>query len=112
MVSIRAVMTRDEERRAQFVRQWRVLVTLRQGPRTLRELAQLLDVHPRTVRRDLYALQRVPLPVSSRFDGASRQGIRRGDPNVWCLGETPAWPRDAPFPVAELRQCFREVTDL
>jgi len=92
----------DGERRAQFVRQWRILLALRQAPRTLVELAELMAVHPRTVRRDLMALQRVPLPVTSQFDGRSRQGIRSSDPNVWCLGETPAWPRHECFPMAEL----------
>lgn len=94
----------DVSRREQFVRQWRVLLALRQGPRTLRQLAEELGVCQRTVRRDLYALQRVPLPISSLFPGgdAARKGIRAQDPNLWCLGETPAWPRREAFPAREL----------
>ena len=77
-----------------FVRQWKLIVLLRRAPRTLAELAQLLGCHQRTIRRDLYALQAVPLPITSRY--AANEGTRphplRGrrwshgdhlEPNVW-----------------------------
>lgn len=94
--------TSEDARSAKFIRQWRILVELRQGPRSLRQLAEALAVHPRTVRRDISALQRVPLPITSRFDGDSREGIRSADPQVWSLGATPAWPRDQLYPIADL----------
>jgi hypothetical protein len=92
----------DRERRSTFVRQWRLLIELRQGPRTMQQLAEALDVHPRTVRRDIYALQRVPLPITSRFTTATRQGIRVVDHNLWSLGEMAEWPRREAFPTGAI----------
>jgi hypothetical protein len=59
--------SRYSDRCSQIIRQWRLLVLLRRAPRTLSELARLLDCHQRTVRRDLYALQAVPLPIGSKY---------------------------------------------
>lgn len=85
-----------------FVRMWRVLVLIRQQPRTLNELADMLGVHPRTIRRDLVALKSVPLPIESRFTTQSRTGIRAAEANFWALGEIPAWPRREPTPIADV----------
>lgn len=73
---------------------------LRAAPQTLEALAKALSVSTRTIRRDLAALQAVPLPITSRFEG-DRHGVQREQPNVWALGETPAWPRREIAPVAE-----------
>lgn len=85
-----------------FVRMWRVLVLLRQRPHTLVELADMLGVHPRTIRRDLVALKQVPLPIASKFTASTRAGIRGAEPNVWCLGEIPTWPRMESTPIADV----------
>lgn len=74
---------------------------MRRRPHTLRELAEQLGVHQRTIRRDLKALARL-FPIGSRFDGTARRGIPGQEPNVWCLGEIPEWPRREAFPVATL----------
>lgn len=94
--------TPEEDRGAKFIRLWRLLVLLRTGPQTLEQLAAALGVHARTVRRDLSVLQRVPFPITSRFETGSRQGIRVGDANVWALGDVSAWPPDSPVPIAEV----------
>lgn len=90
------------QRSRAFVRMWRVLVLLRSRPHTLPELAGLLGVHPRTIRRDLVALKSVPLPIESRLTAPSRAGVRGAEPNVWCVGEIPAWPREEPTPIADV----------
>lgn len=85
-----------------FVRMWRIVVLLRCAPHTLDELAAKLRVSPRTIRRDLKALQAVPLPIVGRFNEASRKGVRGQDPQLWAWGETPAWPRRDRGPIAAL----------
>jgi len=88
----------DDFRCRALVRCWRILVILRQRPSTLQMLAEDLGVTTRTIRRDLKALQRVPLPIGIR----SRRGLRGGDPNVWILGEVPEWPRREDLPTRPL----------
>lgn len=96
-----------------FVRQWQLIVLLRRAPRTLPELATLLGCCQRTVRRDLYALQAVPLPITSRYTanegsdphpntGRPKQDTGGPALNLWAIGETPEWPRNEPVPVREL----------
>jgi hypothetical protein len=85
-----------------FVRMWRVLVLLRCAPHTLDELAEKLRVCTRTIRRDLKALQAVPLPVVGVFPESSRKGIQAQQPQRWMIGELPAWPEADPVPAAEL----------
>jgi hypothetical protein len=104
---------RYSDRCSQIIRQWRLLVLLRRAPRTLSELARLLDCHQRTVRRDLYALQAVPLPITSKY--AAGEGIDpsplKGRPlnpnwnmdrNMWALGAIDEWPRHDETPAEEL----------
>jgi predicted DNA-binding transcriptional regulator YafY len=75
---------RYSDRCSQIIRQWRLLVLLRRAPRTLSELAKLLDCHQRTVRRDLYALQAVPLPIGNKYPPgkASIRGRSQGDRGI------------------------------
>jgi predicted DNA-binding transcriptional regulator YafY len=77
-------------------RQWRLLVILRRGPRTLTALAKDLEVTTRTVRRDLEALQSVPLPIA--------QVVRRDKHRSaqWGMDLLPEWPRNEYAPVREL----------
>jgi predicted DNA-binding transcriptional regulator YafY len=83
---------------------WRVLVLLRARPHRLDELADMLRVSPRTIRRDLNALRSVPLPIHTRFpvgpDG-TRKHIRIGDRNEWFCGEIAAWPAREIAPLAD-----------
>lgn len=95
--------------RSRFVRMWRILVLLRQRPRSLAELAQMLSTSERTIRRDLYALQRVPLPITSRYPigVGAREGVRSVDQNEWCLEECAVWPRQEVAPIADVQQEVR-----
>jgi hypothetical protein len=90
------------ERCRVFVRMWRIVVLLRRAPHTLDELSRKLSVSTRTIRRDLKALQAVPLPIMGRFVEGTRRGIRGQDPQLWCWGEVPAWPRRDVGPVADV----------
>src|SRR4051812_13073160 len=107
--------SRYSDRCSQIIRQWRLLVLLRRAPRTLSELAKLLDCHQRTVRRDLYALQAVPLPIGNKYPAgegvdpcpiAGRHGDRE---NVWAIGVMEAWPRSDEVPTDELEFANREL---
>lgn len=99
--------SRYSDRCSQIIRQWRLLVLLRRAPRTLSELAKLLDCHQRTVRRDLYALQAVPLPIGSKYpagegvDPCPMKG-RNDRENVWAIGVMDEWPRTEEVPSDEL----------
>lgn len=84
-----------------FIRMWRVLVLLRQKPQTLSALARMLGVSTRTIRRDLYLLQQVPLPVASRFP-EGRKGVRSEDATEWFVTETAAWPSGDRVPRADV----------
>lgn len=62
-------------RNAQCVRQWQVLQALQASAhlgRSLDELARTLNVHQRTIRRDLEVLQEVPFPLYCERDDAGR----------------------------------------
>jgi hypothetical protein len=86
-----------------FLRMWRIVVLLRCHPHTLHDLAVKLGVCTRTIRRDLKALQAVPLPIGGRFpEGESRKGIQAQEPQLWSWGETPAWPRREVAPIANI----------
>ena len=96
-------------RRATVVRMWRILVLLRQRPHRLGELAQMLGASERTIRRDLAALQAVPLPVESRLPlqgtipGPScRRGLRGVERNEWFVRDVTPWPAGAPVPTRDL----------
>jgi hypothetical protein len=92
-------------RGAAIVRMWRVLVLIRQKPRRLAELAEMLRVSERQIRRDLEALQAVPFPIQSRFptgQAATRKNVRADLVNEWYCGDTPAWPTREPAPIADL----------
>jgi hypothetical protein len=74
---------RYADRCNQIIRQWRLLVLLRRAPRTLPELAQLLECTERTVRRDIYALQAVPLPIGNKYPAGEgmEPGPMKGRPH-------------------------------
>lgn len=91
--------------RTTFVRMWRILVLLRQRPYRLDELADMLRVSTRTVRRDLDALRAVPLPIQTRFPigpGGTRKDVRITDRNEWFCGELPAWPARQVSPISDV----------
>jgi hypothetical protein len=96
-------------RNTQLIRQWRILVRLRQGACCLSELAHDLGRCERTIRRDLYALQDAGLPITSRW--AANEGCepdplfgRMGDrANLWTLAEMAEWPLHEPVPTKDLR---------
>ncbi len=67
--------TKRQERNRQVVRQWEVLRELENGPRTLEELARTVGdcgVTPRTVRRDLEALEAARFPIFKEVHEDSR----------------------------------------
>ena len=66
-------------RNSQVVRQWSLLQTLKDAPRTVPELAQALDTTSRTVYRDLEALQALPFAfyTERHDDGAIRWHLLR-----------------------------------
>lgn len=96
------------DRQSPFVRTWRLLVLLRTRPHQLAELARMLGVSERTVRRDLKALQRVPLPIESRHPSplspsvSCRLGVRAIDRNEWFIKHMPEWPDLEHVPTADL----------
>lgn len=109
---------RYADRGNQIIRQWRLLVLLRRAPRTLPELAQLLECTERTVRRDIYALQAVPLPIGNKYPagegmdpgpmkGRPHPKGRLWDANVWAIGVMDEWPRTDELPARELRKAVR-----
>lgn len=77
---------------------WRIVVLLRAKPHTLGQLAAALGVHERTIRRDVVALQRVPLPIESRYP--TRAGVRAADRSEWFIREMPEWPSGSHVPVS------------
>lgn len=106
--------TRNQElealagRRAPFVRMWRLVVLLRTRPHQLAELARMLSVSERTIRRDLQALQRVPLPIESRHPSpfspsvSCRLGVRAIDRQEWFIKAMPAWPDREVAPIGDV----------
>jgi predicted DNA-binding transcriptional regulator YafY len=95
----------SQRRCAGLVRTWRVLVLLRAKPHTLDELADKLSVTSRTIRRDIVALQSVPLPIESRYPVAGprspRYGVQAQLQNEWFIKATPEWPAGERTPVAD-----------
>ncbi len=95
-------------RRAPFVRMWRLVVLLRTRPHQLAELARMLSVSERTIRRDLQALQRVPLPIESRYPApcspsvSCRLGVRAVDRQEWFIKAMPEWPDREVAPIADV----------
>lgn len=87
-------------RNEMVVRQWRLLVLLRRQRWTLPALAAHCGVCERTIRRDLTALQAVPLPIV--FEPAEPRSRK---PAVWALASASAWPRNEATPVREVRAC-------
>jgi predicted DNA-binding transcriptional regulator YafY len=84
----------DRERSPRLVRQWRLLVAIRNRPRTCESLAREFGVSWRTIYRDLLALESVPLPVTQ---------MRADSGHVlWALASTPEWPRREPTPTRDL----------
>jgi len=94
---------RDLDRGNAFIRQWRVIVLLRRGARTIPDLARILGCSERTVRRDLYALQAVPLPIES-LRPMTEDGVYlpNREPNVWRMRPCEHWPRGETLPTREL----------
>lgn len=81
----------------QLTRGWRLLVLLRRRRWTIDELASELGVNSRTVRRYLYLLRDVGLPVQN-------VGSARGpDTGLWTVGAVPSWPRREQTPTLDLR---------
>ena len=66
-------------RNSQVVRQWFLLQTLQSAPKTVPELARDLGTTPRTVYRDLEALQALPFAfyTERHDDGATRWHLLR-----------------------------------
>lgn len=98
-----AESARESERRTIVLRMWRELLLLRSQPHTLEDLARKLSVSARTIRRDLKALQAIPLPIQTRFpEEGHRRHVRAVEPQLWYLGEIAEWPRREVVPVADL----------
>lgn len=77
---------------AQMLRQWQLVIELRQGPRTKYALAAALGACHRTIYRDLLTLEAIGFPVI-------RSGGEVGDPALWSIGSMREWPRNAACPV-------------
>ncbi len=97
------------DRNRQLVRTWMILVLLRQRRRSLRELAGLLGVTPRTVRRDLEALGEI-FPIVSTRDDVDRTAAEA----FWSLEPLREWPRHewAPTECRPVRALGRQPTRL
>ncbi|MDZ7700065.1 MAG: transcriptional regulator [Deltaproteobacteria bacterium] len=83
----------------QLGRQWKIIQTLisaRQG-KSAADLAQELDCHPRTVYRDLEALQVAGFPIYTE---------RSGGKNLWSLLDTMKHHIPVPFTLTELMALY------
>ncbi len=89
-------MTPDADRGEQTVRQWRLLIALsaRRYGATLDELSRDLEVHARTIRRDLAVLGRVGFVLERDRDPDSREIRVRIPPGLR--------ERNIPFTLGEL----------
>ena len=67
-------MAKPSARNRTLVRTWTVLYLVSEAPRTLDELANDLGVTPRTIRRDLEALEQAQFPLypDRHDDGRTR----------------------------------------
>lgn len=87
---------------------WRIVVLLRAKPHTLEDLAKALSASERTIRRDILALQAVPLPIESRFppvgSRSPRFGVQVHRRNEWFIRASAEWPEGSPVPVADLAE--------
>jgi predicted DNA-binding transcriptional regulator YafY len=83
----------------QLGRQWKIiqtLITLKKG-RSAAELATDLDIHPRTVYRDLVALQVAGFPIYTERDDGK---------NLWSLLDTVKHHIPVPFSLTELMALY------
>jgi DeoR-like protein with HTH domain len=79
------------------VRVWQLIVLLRERSYTIPDLARRFRVSERTVRRDLWVLQRIPLPLRRSLD--ENEGER---PPRFTLAAMAEWPRREVLPIKEL----------
>ena len=83
----------------QFTRQWRILRTIetRKNGATVAELAEQEDCHPRTIWRDLAAIQGAGFPLYSEYDGHKSR---------WGFVEGYKFQLPVPFTVTELMSLY------
>jgi predicted DNA-binding transcriptional regulator YafY len=90
-----APLTRELSRCNALLRQWRVLVAVRRGGRTVQALAEYLGCTQRTVYRDLRVLQRAGFPLYTVGH----------HPTYWRLHPFSGWPAGEIAPILEPSEC-------
>jgi len=85
-----------------LARQWRILrvLTGARSGRAVSDLARELECHPRTVYRDLEALQMAGFPIYNQ----TAQGQ-----HVWAMLDTAVHPKPVPFSLSELTALYVSV---